>query len=82
MPALRGKETDRRPGEVLAEIEMLVAEGVQEITLLGQNVNAYGVEFGDRQRLREAAPRAAATIARSGAGAVHLARTPRTSPTR
>jgi tRNA-2-methylthio-N6-dimethylallyladenosine synthase len=34
---------------VLAEVEALVAEGVQEITLLGQNVNAYGVEFGDRQ---------------------------------
>jgi tRNA-2-methylthio-N6-dimethylallyladenosine synthase len=49
VPALRGRETDRRPGDVLAEIEMLVAEGVQEITLLGQNVNAYGVEFGDRQ---------------------------------
>lgn len=49
VPALRGKETDRRPGEILAEIETLVADGVQEITLLGQNVNAYGVEFGDRQ---------------------------------
>lgn len=49
VPALRGKETDRRPGDILAEIKALVAEGVQEITLLGQNVNAYGVEFGDRQ---------------------------------
>ena len=49
VPALRGKESDRRPGDVLAEIDMLVAQGVQEITLLGQNVNAYGVEFGDRQ---------------------------------
>ncbi|GAA2103318.1 tRNA (N6-isopentenyl adenosine(37)-C2)-methylthiotransferase MiaB [Microlunatus panaciterrae] len=48
VPALRGKETDRRPGDILAEIEALVSEGVQEITLLGQNVNAYGVEFGDR----------------------------------
>lgn len=48
VPALRGKETDRRPSDILAEIEMLVAQGVQEITLLGQNVNAYGVEFGDR----------------------------------
>jgi tRNA-2-methylthio-N6-dimethylallyladenosine synthase len=38
-----------RPGEILAEVEALVAEGVTEITLLGQNVNAYGVEFGDRQ---------------------------------
>ncbi len=49
VPALRGKETDRRPGDVLAEIQALVAEGVQEITLLGQNVNSYGAEFGDRQ---------------------------------
>src|ERR1700710_2108847 len=49
VPALRGKERDRRPGEVLAEIRALVAEGVSEVTLLGQNVNAYGVEFGDRQ---------------------------------
>jgi tRNA-2-methylthio-N6-dimethylallyladenosine synthase len=48
VPALRGKEVDRRPGEVLAEIEALVAEGVLEVTLLGQNVNAYGVGFGDR----------------------------------
>ena len=49
VPALRGKETDRRPGDILAEIRALVAEGVQEVTLLGQNVNSYGVEFGDRQ---------------------------------
>jgi len=47
VPALRGREKDRRPGEVLAEISALVAEGVIEVTLLGQNVNAYGVEFGD-----------------------------------
>ncbi len=49
VPSLRGNEKDRRPGEILAEIEALVGEGVAEITLLGQNVNAYGVEFGDRQ---------------------------------
>jgi tRNA-2-methylthio-N6-dimethylallyladenosine synthase len=48
VPALRGKERDRRPGEILAEVEALVAQGVVEITLLGQNVNTYGVEFGDR----------------------------------
>ncbi|MCU1536847.1 MAG: tRNA-i(6)A37 thiotransferase enzyme MiaB [Humibacillus sp.] len=48
VPALRGKEQDRRPGEILAEIEALVAQGVVEVTLLGQNVNTYGVEFGDR----------------------------------
>ena len=48
VPSLRGREKDRRPGDILAEIEALVAEGVCEVTLLGQNVNAYGVEFGDR----------------------------------
>jgi tRNA-2-methylthio-N6-dimethylallyladenosine synthase len=49
VPSLRGKEKDRRPGEILAEVEALAAEGVLEVTLLGQNVNSYGVEFGDRQ---------------------------------
>jgi tRNA-2-methylthio-N6-dimethylallyladenosine synthase len=49
VPALRGTERDRRPGDVLAEITVLAAEGVIEVTLLGQNVNSYGVEFGDRQ---------------------------------
>jgi tRNA-2-methylthio-N6-dimethylallyladenosine synthase len=49
VPALRGKEKDRRPGDILAEVRALVGEGVCEVTLLGQNVNAYGVEFGDRQ---------------------------------
>ena len=48
VPSLRGKERDRRPGEVLAEIEAVVADGAIEVTLLGQNVNSYGVEFGDR----------------------------------
>ncbi len=48
VPSLRGTERDRRPGEILREIEALVAEGVVEITLLGQNVNSYGAEFGDR----------------------------------
>jgi tRNA-2-methylthio-N6-dimethylallyladenosine synthase len=49
VPSLRGTEKDRRPGDILAEIRALVGEGVSEVTLLGQNVNAYGVEFGDRQ---------------------------------
>ncbi len=48
VPSLRGKERDRRPGEILGEVEALVAQGVIEVTLLGQNVNSYGVEFGDR----------------------------------
>jgi tRNA-2-methylthio-N6-dimethylallyladenosine synthase len=48
VPSLRGKERDRRPGEILAEVEALVADGVIEVTLLGQNVNAYGADFGER----------------------------------
>ncbi|MDR1355855.1 MAG: tRNA (N6-isopentenyl adenosine(37)-C2)-methylthiotransferase MiaB [Propionibacteriaceae bacterium] len=49
VPHLRGHETDREPEAVLAEVRALVAVGVQEITLLGQNVNTYGVERGERQ---------------------------------
>ncbi len=48
VPRLRGQERDRRPGEILAELRALADEGVLEATLLGQNVNTYGVEFGDR----------------------------------
>ncbi|CAN5239580.1 tRNA (N6-isopentenyl adenosine(37)-C2)-methylthiotransferase MiaB [soil metagenome] len=48
VPALRGKERDRQPSAILAEVRALVAEGVSEVTLLGQNVNSYGSEFGDR----------------------------------
>ena len=48
VPSLRGKERDRRPGDVLAEVEAVVAQGAVEVTLLGQNVNFYGVGFGDR----------------------------------
>ncbi len=48
VPALRGVEKDRAAADVLKEMQMLVDQGVIEITLLGQNVNAYGVEFGDR----------------------------------
>ncbi len=47
VPALRGKEVDRRPGDVLAEVQALVDQGVLEVTLLGQNVNAYGMSFAD-----------------------------------
>jgi tRNA-2-methylthio-N6-dimethylallyladenosine synthase len=39
---------DRRPGDVLSEVQALVDDGVTEITFLGQNVNTYGVEFGDK----------------------------------
>ncbi len=53
VPRLRGREQDRRPGEILREIEAVVAEGAVEVTLLGQNVNSYGVSFGNRGAFAE-----------------------------
>jgi tRNA-2-methylthio-N6-dimethylallyladenosine synthase len=46
VPAVRGREISRRPGEILAEVEGLAREGVREVTLLGQNVNSYGRDVG------------------------------------
>lgn len=48
VPHLRGRERDRRPGDILAEVRAVVDEGAIEVTLLGQNVNSYGVGFGER----------------------------------
>jgi tRNA-2-methylthio-N6-dimethylallyladenosine synthase len=42
VPAVRGREVSRRPGDLVAEVSQLVAEGVREVTLLGQNVNSWG----------------------------------------
>ncbi|CCI83163.1 tRNA (N6-isopentenyl adenosine(37)-C2)-methylthiotransferase MiaB [Corynebacterium otitidis] len=53
VPQLRGKEVDRRPGDILAEVKALVEQGVSEVTLLGQNVNAYGVHFVDPEMGRD-----------------------------
>ncbi|NEW39380.1 tRNA (N6-isopentenyl adenosine(37)-C2)-methylthiotransferase MiaB [Nocardia cyriacigeorgica] len=53
VPALRGKEVDRRPGDVLAEVQALVDQGVLEVTLLGQNVNSYGASFADPEQPRD-----------------------------
>lgn len=47
VPYTRGKERSRRPQDVLAEIRDLARQGFKEITLLGQNVNAYGKDFTD-----------------------------------
>jgi tRNA-2-methylthio-N6-dimethylallyladenosine synthase len=62
VPAVRGREVSRRPGEVLAEVSRLAQEGVREITLLGQNVNSWGrdllpdvkTEFGELLRACDA----------------------------
>jgi len=48
VPSLRGIEKDRPMDEVLREVRTVAQQGVVEVTLLGQNVNAYGVGFGDR----------------------------------
>jgi tRNA-2-methylthio-N6-dimethylallyladenosine synthase len=58
VPAVRGREVSRRPGEVIAEVTRLAGEGVKEVTLLGQNVNSWGrdllpdvhTEFGELLR--------------------------------
>jgi tRNA-2-methylthio-N6-dimethylallyladenosine synthase len=42
VPAVRGREVSRRPGEIVAEVARLAAGGVREVTLLGQNVNSWG----------------------------------------
>lgn len=47
VPYTRGKERSRRPEEVIEEVRSLAVQGYQEITLLGQNVNAYGKDFAD-----------------------------------
>jgi len=58
VPAVRGREQSRRPGDILAEVSVLAREGVREITMLGQNVNSWGrdlapdlrTEFGELLR--------------------------------
>lgn len=72
VPTLRGKERDRRPGEILAEVAAVVEQGAIEVTLLGQNVNSYGVGFGDRQ--------AFAKLLRACGQIEHLERVRFTSP--
>jgi len=62
VPAVRGREVSRRPGEILAEVTQLATQGVREITLLGQNVNSWGrdllpdvnTEFGELLRACDA----------------------------
>jgi tRNA-2-methylthio-N6-dimethylallyladenosine synthase len=57
VPAVRGREVSRRPGESLGEVARLAEEGVKEVTLLGQNVNSYGRDVGSdfAELLREVA---------------------------
>ena len=48
VPTTRGKEHDRRPGDILDEVRRCVEQGAKEVTLLGQNVNSFGYGIGDR----------------------------------
>ncbi len=51
VPSTRGREVSRDPDELVAEIEQLAADGVREVTLLGQNVNSYGRDLPRDSRL-------------------------------
>jgi tRNA-2-methylthio-N6-dimethylallyladenosine synthase len=64
VPAVRGREASRRPGEIVAEVTQLASDGVREVTLLGQNVNSWGrdllpdvrTDFGELLRAVDAVP--------------------------
>ncbi len=51
VPSTRGREESRDPGELIAEAEALAADGVREVTLLGQNVNSYGRDLPSGSRI-------------------------------
>ena len=78
VPSLRGRELDRSPADILAEVQSLVDQGVLEVTLLGQNVNAYGVSFADPEATRDRG--AFAALLRACGGIDGLERVRFTSP--
>jgi tRNA-2-methylthio-N6-dimethylallyladenosine synthase len=49
VPQVRGREVSRRLGDIVSEVQVLAADGVREITVLGQNVNSYGRDLGAGQ---------------------------------
>ena len=74
VPSVRGRERSRRPADVVAEVEGLAADGVREVTLLGQNVNSFGRDLPREERIGFAA------LVRAVAGVEGVDRVRYTSP--
>ena len=82
VPAVRGREQSRRPGEIVAEVTRLAADGVKEITLLGQNVNSWGRDLRPDLDASSASCCVPATPSTGSSGSASRARTRRTSASR
>ena len=82
VPAVRGREQSRRPGEIVAEVSALARDGVREITLLGQNVNSWGRDLAPELRTTSVSSSGHATPSRGSSESASRARTRRTSASR
>ena len=82
VPSVRGREQSRRPGDIVAEVERLAAEGVREVTLLGQNVNPGGETWRLRCGRSSASCSGPSTPLTESSGSASRARIRRTSASR